>query len=56
MTTTNSTPTKARFGRSKLDRAIVASFAAMTIFVLAQQMQPSTAFAAVHSAGQAQQA
>ncbi len=37
MTTTTSSFAKPK---SKLDRAVVASLAAMTIFVLAQQLQP----------------
>ena len=56
MTTTEQNSAKARFGRSKLDRAIVASVAAMTVFVLAQQMQPTAVLAAAQGAVQTQQA
>ena len=57
MTTTTSSFAKPK---SKLDRAIVASVAAMTIFVLAQQLQPVPApiafGAAANGAVAAQQA
>ena len=44
MTTTN--PATKIKATSKLDRAIIASMAAMTIFVLAQQMNSAPALAA----------
>lgn len=50
--------TLGKFGRSKLDKAIIASVAAMltmNLFVLAQQLQPTPAFAAADAAA-AQQA
>ena len=53
MTTTASSFAKPK---SKLDKAIVASVAAMTIFVLAQQRQPVPAIAAIAAANGAAQA
>ena len=53
--TTSSKP-KSKLGHTKLDRAIYASVLAMTIFVLAQQLQPVPTFAAATSTVAAQQA
>ena len=55
-TTFSSAKPKSKLDPSKLDRAIVASVAAMTIFVLAQQLQPVPAIAAANGAVAAQQA
>jgi hypothetical protein len=37
--------TISKLGKTNLDRAIIASMAAMTIFVLSQQLQSATSFA-----------
>ncbi|HVR91033.1 MAG TPA: hypothetical protein VHG29_08070 [Novosphingobium sp.] len=53
MTTTTNSFAKPK---SKLDKAVIASVAAMTIFVLAQQLQPVPVLAAANGAVAAQQA